>query len=71
MATETRITEKNIEAGPAHALLTITASSAASSAGYPYEISADGQRILTSIPVGDGATQPVTLVQNWTAALKK
>jgi hypothetical protein len=40
-------------------------------AGYPYEVSADGQKILTSIPAGDGATQPVTLVQDWTDALKK
>jgi len=68
MATETRISEKSVEAGPTHALLTITGSTAG---GYPYEVSADGQRILTSIPVGDGAIQPVTLVQNWTSALKK
>jgi Tol biopolymer transport system component len=71
MAAETRIGENNIEAGPTHALLTITGSSPASAAGYPYEISADGQRILTSVPAGDRAIQPVTLVQNWTGALKK
>jgi Tol biopolymer transport system component len=71
MATETRIGENSVEAGPTQALLTISGSSPASSAGYPYDVSADGQRILTSIPVGDGEIQPVTLVQNWTAALKK
>jgi Tol biopolymer transport system component len=71
MATETRISETSVETGPTHALLTITGSSPASTAGYPYEVSADGQRILTSIPAGDGAIQPVTLVQNWTGALKK
>jgi serine/threonine protein kinase len=70
MATETRISETNVEAGPPHALLTITGYSPFA-AGYPYEISADGQRILTSIPVGDAAIQPVTLVQNFTGALKK
>jgi eukaryotic-like serine/threonine-protein kinase len=70
MATETRISETNVEAGPPHALLTITGYSPFA-AGYPYEISADGQRILTSIPVGDAAVQPVTLVQNFTGALKK
>ena len=71
MATETRISEKSVEAGPTHALLTITGSSPASTAGYPYDVSADGRRILTSIPTGDGVPQPVTLVQNWTGALKK
>jgi serine/threonine protein kinase len=70
MATETRISETNVEAGPPHALLTITGYSPFA-AGYPYEISADGQRILTLIPVGDAAVQPVTLVQNFTGALKK
>jgi len=70
MATETRISETKVEAGPPHALLTITGYSPFA-AGYPYEISADGQRILTSIPVGDAAIQPVTLVQNFTGALKK
>jgi len=71
MATETRISEKSVEAGPAHALLTIASSDPTATAGYPYEVSVDGQRILTSIPVGDGPTQPVTLVQNWTGSLKK
>ena len=34
------------------------------------EISPDGQPILTAVAPGDGA-QPVTLVQDWTSALKK
>jgi hypothetical protein len=71
MATETRISEKSVEAGPTHALLTIAGSSPASTAGYPFEVSPDGQRILTLIPAGDGTSQLVTLVQNWTGALKK
>jgi len=70
MAADTRISETNVEAGPPHALLTITGYSPFA-AGYPYEISSDGQRILTSTPVGDAAVQPVTLVQNFTGALKK
>ncbi|MBS1804747.1 MAG: serine/threonine-protein kinase [Acidobacteria bacterium] len=70
MATETRISELNLEAGPPQALLTITGYSPFA-AGYPYDVSEDGQRILTSIPVGGAATQPVTLVQNFTGALKK
>jgi len=70
MAAETRISETNVEAGPPQVLLTITGYSPFA-AGYPYEISKDGQRILTLIPVGDAAVQPVTLVQNFTGALKK
>ena len=38
---------------------------------YPYEVSADGQQILAMTFAADGAIQPVTLVQNWTGALKK
>jgi Tol biopolymer transport system component len=71
MAAETRISEKNLEAGATHALLTITGSSPTSTAGYPYEVSVDGQRILAESTMGDAAIQPVTLVQNWAIALKK
>ena len=71
MATETRIGENGVETGATRALMTIKGSSPASTAGYPYDVSPDGQRILTSIPVGDAGIQPVTLVQNWAAALKK
>ncbi len=38
----------------------------------PYDVSADGQRFLLNerlTPAGQGA--PITVVQNWTAALKK
>jgi eukaryotic-like serine/threonine-protein kinase len=70
MATDTRISETNLEAGTPHALLTITGYRPFAG-GYPYEVSADGQRILTSIPIGDSATQPLTLVQNFTGALRK
>jgi hypothetical protein len=39
--------------------------------GYPYDVSADGQRILAVMPNEQAAPEPLTLVQNWTAALKK
>ena len=70
MAADTRIARRTSRQVHRTALLTITGYSPFA-AGYPYEISADGQRILTSIPVGDTAIQPVTLVQNFTGGLKK
>src|SRR5262249_7019062 len=38
--------------------------------GYPYDVSADGQRFLVLVTSGRRAAQPLTLVQNWVAALK-
>jgi serine/threonine protein kinase len=38
---------------------------------YTYDISADGQRILMAVPPAHGAGEPLTLVQNWAAELKK
>jgi hypothetical protein len=39
---------------------------------YLYDVSADGQRILAAVPAGNQKSpEPITLVQNWTAALKK
>ena len=70
MATEVQVSAKNVEVGQVHTLITILSPDPSSAAGYPYEISPDGQRILTVVAPADGA-QPVTLVQNWTSALKK
>ena len=40
--------------------------------GWPYDVSADGQRILALSPVGLSVpAEPLMLVQNWTAGLKK
>jgi len=36
----------------------------------PYDVSADGQRLLVNTLVRE-ASAPITLVVNWTAALKK
>jgi serine/threonine protein kinase len=38
--------------------------------GYQYDVSADGQRILTVTP-RQNASEPLTIVQNWPAGLKK
>ena len=39
--------------------------------GYPYDVSADGQRFLVNRLVDDLPAVPITLVSNWTRALKK
>ena len=36
-----------------------------------YDVSADGQRFLAVMPNEQPAPEPLTLVQNWTAGLKK
>ena len=39
--------------------------------GQQYDISADGKRVLINSPIEQTEVAPLTLVQNWTAALKK
>jgi len=34
-------------------------------------VTADGQRFLVLVPVGDASSSPITVVLNWTAGLKK
>jgi Tol biopolymer transport system component len=38
---------------------------------YRYDVSADGQRFLVATPREQGSSAPLTLVQNWTALLRK
>jgi Tol biopolymer transport system component/tRNA A-37 threonylcarbamoyl transferase component Bud32 len=38
--------------------------------GFQYDVSADGQRVLAVTPRSSGS-EPLTIVQNWTAGLKK
>jgi hypothetical protein len=40
-------------------------------AGYFYDVSADGQRILATVAGEQRSGEPVTLVQNWVVGLKK
>jgi len=40
-------------------------------AGYLYDVSADGQRILAAVPSTQSTSEPLTLVQNWVEGLKK
>jgi hypothetical protein len=39
--------------------------------GYVYDVTADGQRFLVNTAVEQKASAPITLVQNWTADLKR
>jgi hypothetical protein len=39
--------------------------------GYTYDVSLDGQRFLVVAEPGRSASPPLTLVENWTALLKK
>lgn len=39
--------------------------------GYGYDVSKDGQRFLINVPVGQATPAPITLLVNWTAALKR
>jgi Tol biopolymer transport system component len=36
-----------------------------------YDVSADGQRFLVNSVVGEARANPITLIQNWTAEIKK
>ena len=38
---------------------------------YAYDVSADGQKFLLLRPQKDNTVRPLTIVQNWTAELKK
>jgi Tol biopolymer transport system component len=39
--------------------------------GRRYDVSRDGKRFLLNVAIGEVKSNPITLVQNWTAELKK
>jgi hypothetical protein len=41
-----------------------------SSGASEYDVTADGQRFLVNMVVAEARTLPITVVVNWTAALK-
>jgi Tol biopolymer transport system component/tRNA A-37 threonylcarbamoyl transferase component Bud32 len=41
------------------------------SPGSGYDVSADGQRFLVNMPMGQQTAVPITLIHNWTAGLKE
>ena len=67
MATEVRISGETVEVGATRTLFSgITIAN-----GYGYDISPDGQRILATVARDQKSNEPITLVQNWAAGLKK
>jgi len=38
---------------------------------FTFDVTADGQRFLVIAPAGESKRSPITVVLNWTAALKK
>ena len=67
MATQVRISGESVEVGATHALF----GGIPTGNGYGYDISADGQRILATVGKDEKSSEPITLVQNWAAGLKK
>jgi dipeptidyl aminopeptidase/acylaminoacyl peptidase len=66
--------ESRFEAGAATELFELRGfgtTSAPASARYPYDVTADGQRFIILKQVEDASTQNITVVLNWTAALKR
>jgi Tol biopolymer transport system component len=68
MAAEVRISGETMEVG---AVRPLSIRIATFHGGYSYDVAADGQRILAAVPLENKPAEPITLVENWTAALKK
>jgi Tol biopolymer transport system component len=67
MATEVRISGETVEVGATRSLF----GGIPTGNGYAYDISPDGQRILATVAKNQKSNEPITLVQNWAAGLKK
>ena len=65
MAVDVHISGDNVQVGAAHPLF----SGIPPANGFAWDISADGQRILAALP-SNAPPEPVTLLQNWSAAIK-
>jgi len=71
MAAEIVARNGTLNVGKAQGLFNVVTSSAGVGGGLTYDVSADGQKFLV---VDDGSSdnaRPLTLVQNWTALLRK
>jgi hypothetical protein len=70
MAVPLSITAGRIEPGTPVALMDIVEPQG--TFGYPYDISPDGQRVLTLRPVaGERGMAPLTVIVNWASSLGK
>ena len=68
MAVEVKVNGSSVEAGRAQPLFSGVP---ALVLGTSYDASPDGQRFLVAVQPEAAAPEPLTLVQNWTAGLKK
>jgi len=67
MAAEVSVKGTTLEVGAVHPLF----GPVNGAASFQYDVSADGQRILAIVAPEQQGAEPLTLVQNWAAALKK
>jgi dipeptidyl aminopeptidase/acylaminoacyl peptidase len=58
----------SLEIGNAQALFPVNASS---SLLLPYDVTSDGKKFVIVVPITSSGEEPITLVTNWTAAVKK
>jgi hypothetical protein len=65
MATEVALDNDRLDVGATHPLFDLL-----TELRQGFEVSADGQRFLVLGSTGDGASAPITLVQNWPGGLK-
>ena len=68
MAVDVRENGESLQLGTPRALFKAATVSPPSG---PYTVSADGQKFVMNILMNQGALEPLTLVTNWTADLKK
>ena len=67
MAADVSIKGSGIEVGTVRPLpITV-----ARNRNWMYDVTPDGQRFLVATPIEQTSSEPITLVQNWTALLKK
>ena len=59
------------EVGAVRPLFQAGTRTAGDPAAYPYDVSAGGQRFLVNTFLDQAAQAPITIVQNWTAGLKR
>ena len=68
MAVPVTVRAGSLEAGAPHPLFELRANS---TPGTQYDVTADGQRFIVSVPVQAEGASPLTLVLNWPALLQR
>ncbi|MGO9257124.1 MAG: protein kinase domain-containing protein [Bryobacteraceae bacterium] len=71
MAAEVAVKGGALEVGQVRALFRSPGGNTAGASARAYDVTADGQRFLIPVPAEEKAPQPLTLIQNWAAGLKK